>query len=65
MLLRRLKVYQLWAPTPVPDGRTIPDCGVCFSRMVLHFSQRGGPSANGSGAASSSSGGNGIDYNDI
>ena len=58
MLLRRLKVYLLWAPTPVPDGHTIPDCGVCFSRMVLHFSQRGGDPPSSSGGGSSSSAAN-------
>ena len=55
MLLRRLKVYLLWEPTPVPDGRAIPDREACFSHMVLHFSQRGGCPPSSSGAASSSS----------
>ena len=65
MLLRRLKVYLLWAPTPVSGDDTIPDCGVCFSRMVLHFSQHGGRSASSSGGGASSSGTNGIDFADI
>ena len=39
MLLRRLQVFWLQVPTPVPAGITIPDCAHCFARMALQWSR--------------------------
>ena len=38
MLLRRLRIFMLSVPTPVPDGVAIPDCASCFAAMVLRWS---------------------------
>ena len=39
MLLRRLKIYKLHKPTPVPGDCTIPECPACFAGMVLSHSR--------------------------
>ena len=38
MLLRRLRVYTLTVPTPVPQGVLIPECGRCFAQMACAHS---------------------------
>ena len=51
MLLRRLQVFLLQVPTPVPDGVTIPDCAHCFARMALQWTRdRRGLTAEGAPA---------------
>ena len=37
MLLRRLALYSFSVKLPLSKGFKIPECGVCFSQMVLQY----------------------------
>ena len=41
MLLRRLKIFTLGTPTPVPGGVEIDECASCFARMLLAWRGQG------------------------
>ena len=51
MLLRRLKIFMLETPVPVPSGASIPECVSCFARMALHWTRDSRGVAAGAAAA--------------